>query len=440
MPDPWTKEWVTKTVFDVEEDERVLSVTVVRGDDTGSSCVLGERLLVGTASAAGLRLRDKRVSRLHCELRRERDGVRVIDLGSKNGVWLGKHRVNDAVLSENGRLRVGHSAIEIKASTQRVRSGRWAGGPRFGELIGESRPMQQMFALLAKLLRLDSPVLVRGESGTGKELIARALHQMGLRRDGPLVIVDGAALSTTLADAELFGHERGAFTGAETSRAGAFERAHGGTLFLDEIGEIPLAIQPRLLRVLAEGTVQRIGAGERRRVDVRVIAATHRPLEKMVNEGSFREDLFHRLAVISVYVPPLRERGGDIAMLARHLLSELAPGDGAALGLLHDALEKHAGHGWPGNVRELRTLVRRLIALGDTGLPRARNSGGSSLRIDLPFHDAKAEWVASFERRYLARLLDECGGNVSEAARRSGVSRVHLTRLVTQHGLRDVNQ
>ena len=436
MPDPWTKEWVTQTVFDVEAEERVLSIEVVKGDDTGTRCSFGDRLTIGTASAAGLRLRDKRVSRLHCELRSDPNGVRVIDLGSKNGVWLGKHRVGDAVLSENGRIRVGHSALEIKASTERIRSGRWTGGPRFGELLGESQPMQQMFAVLAKLLRLDSPVLVRGESGTGKELIARALHQMGLRREGPLVIVDGAALSTTLADAELFGHVRGAFTGAEADRAGAFERAHGGTLFLDEIGEVPLAIQPRLLRVLAEGTVQRIGSAERRRVDVRVVAATHRPLEKMVNEGSFREDLFHRLAVISVHVPPLRERGEDVERLARHLLEELAPGDGAALGLLDGALQKHAGHAWPGNVRELRTLVRRMIALGDVGLPRARSDRSAALRTDLPFHDAKAEWVAHFERRYLTRLLDECGGNVSEAARRSGVSRVHLTRLVTQHDLR----
>ncbi len=252
------------------------------------------------------------------------------------------------------------------------------------------------------------------------------------------MVLDVAALSRTLADAELFGHVRGAFTGAIDDRAGAFERAHGGTLFIDEIGELPLDLQPKLLRALEEGTIQRIGDSSRRKVDVRVVAATHQPLAKMVNEKTFREDLYYRLAVLELHVPPLRERGNDVALLARYFCNNFAPDDPRAADLVERALATVVGYRWPGNVRELRSFVRRTIALGDPsmGMPPPLNDDPTDLRLDLPFGEARKRWNDVFEREYVSRILEDAGGNVSEAARRAGMSRSRLYEIMDAHGLK----
>ncbi|HJL49286.1 MAG TPA: sigma 54-interacting transcriptional regulator, partial [Polyangiaceae bacterium LLY-WYZ-15_(1-7)] len=381
---------------------------------------------------------DPAVSRLHCELVRVPGGLHFRDLGSKNGSWVGGCRLECGVLGPGARVQLGGTVIEVRLERQRLKQALWQGGDRFGPLLGASPPMHRLFAKLARVAPGDSSVLITGESGTGKEEVARAIHESSARKDGPFVVVDGASLSRSLADLELFGHERGAFTGAEVARAGAFERASGGTVFLDEIGELPIEVQPKLLRVLEDRTVQRLGSGARQSVDVRVLAATHRSLATMVNEGSFREDLLYRLAVLELAVPPLRDRGGDVRLLARHFLRRFAPDRRDLMEALDRDLEKHAGYRWPGNVRELRSFVRRLVALGEAsvGAPAIETEMPDTIRVDLPYADAKEAWLGAFERQYLGRLLDETGGNVTEASRRSGLARSRLHELVKKHGLR----
>ncbi len=422
-----------------EVDAQVAFVTVIDGELKGHEHPFADGVLtVGKSSAAGLQIPDRAVSRLHCELERVEGGVRFRDLGSKNGSWIGNVRIESALLRNHSRVQIGGTTIEVRIGEQRLRRAVWTGGDTFGTLIGASAVMHRLFASMARIAEGDSSVLITGESGTGKEEIARTLHLNSLRKKGPFVVVDGASLSRTLADLELFGHQRGAFTGAEAERAGAFERANGGTIFLDEIGELPLEIQPKLLRVLEDRTVQRLGDATRRPVDVRVVAATHRSLAQMVNEGTFREDLFFRLNVLELVSPPLRQRGDDARLLSRHFLEAFAPGDDAAMNALMRDLQKYAGYRWPGNVRELRSFVRRVVALGEgyAGRPTLASDMPDTVRVDLPFKEAKSAWVDVFEREYLARLMDESAGNVTEAARRSGLARSRMHELVKKHGLR----
>jgi DNA-binding NtrC family response regulator len=422
---------------DEEADTEVGILAVVAGPDDGQEHAFADGVVtVGSGPNAGIRVSDPSVSRLHVELLREGGRVRIRDLGSKNGTWLGGCQVLEAWLTPGTRVRLGSTVVEARVASRRVRRSVWQGDDRFGPLLGASPAMRDLFARLAKIAGTDSRVLVRGESGTGKELVAHALHQSSKRRRGPFVVVDGAALSTTLADDELFGHVRGAYTGAHADRAGAFERAHGGTLFLDEVGDIPLEVQKKLLRALESGSVQRVGGSDWRTVDVRVIAATHKPLERMVNEGTFREDLLYRLSVLDVRVPSLRDRPDDIGLIARAVLDEVSPGDVGAHESVERALAGRVGYAWPGNVRELRNYVQRVAVLGHVAAEPLPADGPQEVRVDLPYAQAKEEWVGHFERKYVARILDESGGNISEAARRSELSRVHLSNLVGRLGLR----
>ncbi len=440
MSSSGTDTWLLAEVVD-----DVGVVLVSAGPDQGRTFVLDDRRLrIGAGAEAEIRLTDRSVSRLHAELALESGRVRLRDLGSKNGTWVGRCRVIEVELAAGAEVVLGATTLTVGVERRSVRRPLWEGGDRCGPILGRAPVMQRLFAMLARLGGSAEPVLVRGESGTGKELVARALHELGPRAEGPLVVVDGGALSRSLAEAELFGHTKGAFTGAVHAREGALERANGGTLFIDEIGELPLDVQPKLLRFLEEGTVQRLGEGTRKRVSTRIVAATHRPLEKMMNEGSFREDLFHRLAVIELRVPPLRERAEDVPLIAHTLLAERAPGDAALPAALDRALAERAAYRWPGNVRELRNLVRRLVALGDAeglSVHGAVAGGEGDDAVDppdvtLPMAEAKQHWIEIFERRYLERLLAEAGGNVSEAARRADVDRWHLGKLVAKYGLR----
>ncbi|RLB46757.1 MAG: AAA family ATPase [Deltaproteobacteria bacterium] len=433
------EDFATHSVRRTYATEDVEELHIISGAAVGKTIdLLDEPVVIGSREPATLVIPDEHVSGLHCRFERTAQGVRISDLGSRNGTWLGGHRIIDAILAPGGRIKVGSTEIElIIANKSRLRS-KWDGDDHLGEMYGKSPAMQQAFTQIAKLFAVDAHIMVRGESGTGKELVARALHQMGARSEGPFVVVDGACLSQNLADVELFGNVRGAFTGAVNDRAGAFERAHRGTLFLDELGEIPPSVQVKLLRALDEGMVQRVGEEDWRRVDVRVIAATHQNLEKMVNDGSFRLDLYHRIATFQVALPPLRERDDDVRFIAQRMLEQFAPGDGPARATLDEALSRLAKHAWPGNVRELRNVVRRVAALGEALPQQMPNTtgGGPTVRVDEPFHEAKESWIGAFERQYIAKLLDETGNNVSEAARRSGLSRMHLTRLIEKHGLR----
>jgi DNA-binding NtrC family response regulator len=434
--DESTETWV----FERELVEPIGILRVVEGPDLGSELVFGEdAVTIGKSEGATLRLSDPTVSRLHLSLTRADGLVLVRDLGSKNGTWIGPVRIGEASVPTGTRLHLGATEITLAMRTQTVRRSQWMGGDRLGSLVGSSPAMHKVFARLARMAHTDSRVLVRGESGTGKELAARTLHEIGLRASGPLVIVDAAAIADTLAEDELFGHVPGAFTGATSVRIGAFERAHGGTIFLDEIGDLPLSLQAKLLRTLEDGTVQRLGSGERIAVDVRVIAATHKPLEQMVNERTFREDLYYRLAVLDVCMPSLRERPADIPLLAREILRGDLRDDAPTVALVEAALAEHHGYAWPGNVRELRNFVRRVAVLGrEHAQLHAPIHEGAHVHAELPFQEAKEKWVEHFQRKYVERVLEETGGNVTEAARRSGISRVHLSNLAGRLGLRRV--
>lgn len=421
-----------------EADAEVGRIRVVAGADAGAEHAFAETTAVlGSGPAADLVLRDPTISRLHCELSRERGLVRLRDLGSKNGCRVAGTLVIEALLAPGTRVQVGASTIEVAVARERRKRVRWLGGDRFGGLHGASAAMHELFGLAAHIASLDSAVLVRGESGTGKEILARAIHEASARREGPLVVLDCAALTGSVADVELFGYVKGAFTGAEGERAGVFERAAGGTLLIDELAELPLDVQSKLLRALDRGEVRRVGDAQYRPVDVRVIAVTAAALERRVNEGSFREDLLHRLGVIELRVPPLRERGRDALVLAREMAEQAAGADGAVIERVEREVGARGGYQWPGNVRELRSYVRRVIALG-SGEAGEPGLGGELpvVRLDLDFHDAKKRWVETFERQYLSALLDECAGNVSEAARRSGLHRAHLHEMLERLRLR----
>src|SRR5262249_26825167 len=303
-----------------------------------------------------LRIADREVSRLHAELEPTDRGTWVRDLGSRNGTFVEKLLVTAALVPDGARIRLGGTELVLRYPTAPAPVELWP-EERFGGIIGASTAMRELFAQMARVARSDAPALILGETGTGKELAARAIHDASARAEGPFVIVDCAALASTLIEGELFGHARGAFTGAVGARAGSFEAANGGTIFLDEIGELPPALQPKLLRVLESRTVKRLGESDHRPIDVRLVAATHRDLRRMVNAGAFREDLYFRIAVLPLVLPPLRARKGDVPLLFQHFLAGRRP--------VEPVSERElAEMPWLGNVRELRNFVERACAIG----------------------------------------------------------------------------
>jgi transcriptional regulator with GAF, ATPase, and Fis domain len=310
--------------------------------------------------------------------------------------------------------------------------------------------MRELFARLERIAASDATVLVTGETGTGKELVAEAIHERSPRAAGPFVVLDCGAIPPNLVESELFGHERGAFTGALGAHAGAFERAHGGTVFLDELGELPLELQPKLLRVLERREIRRLGGSKPIEVDLRVVAATNRDLAVEVNRGRFREDLYYRLAVVQVVVPPLRERREDIPLLVEHFLAALPGGERTRLA--PETIDLLRRHDWPGNVRELRNVLERAVLFADAappppgpGLaprapappaPPAFAPDALNVAIDptVPFKQAKQALVEEFERRYVTALLERHGGNISAAAREAGIDRMSIHKML--HRLR----
>jgi DNA-binding NtrC family response regulator len=313
--------------------------------------------VVGTSPEAGLVLDDTTVSARHCALRVSGGAVAIEDLGSRNGTFVGGARVHEAQGQAGTVVTLGRSMLVV--STADPGEPLDPPGEPLAGIAGSSIVMRRLADQIRRLARHALPVLIAGESGTGKELLARALHAEGPRRSRPFVAINVTAVPRELVESELFGHERGAFTGAHARREGAFSDAEGGTLFLDEIGDLPLDAQPKILRALDGYEVRRVGgAGSGRRADVRVVAATHARLEQKVNRGEFRRDLFHRLECFVIYVPPLRERRGDIGVIAREMLRQLAREVGPHT-LTAAAIARLAAHNWPGNVRELRNVLCR---------------------------------------------------------------------------------
>lgn len=318
----------------------------------------------------------------------------------------------------------------------------------FEGLVGSSPSMRKVFDLIDGVAYSSSTVLVQGESGTGKELVARAIHHRSPRQARPFVAINCAALTDTLLESELFGHEKGAFTGATSTKRGLFEVCDGGSIFLDEIGEVPSSTQVKLLRVLQEGEMKRVGSNEIRRVDVRVIAASNLNLERATKEGLFREDLFYRLNVISIDLPPLRVRVGDVSLLALHFLRKHNKRTGKDIQTIgHDALSLLERYNWPGNVRELENIVERAVVLcrkAEISLPDlpenfrasgpARRPEGKVL-TELPFREARQVAIAEFERKYLLEILTECEGNVSRASRQAGMDRSNFKRIIRKNDM-----
>ncbi len=407
---------------------------VLEGPDAGKACTFDPAsVLVGTAAECDLVLSDSTVSRHHLRLETDTRGVRVLDCGSRNGTRVDGVRVADAYLAPGSVIALGHTRLRFSQVVESIPAPPGLRSELFG-LIGASAAMRQLFSVIERLGPRPISVLITGETGTGKELVARALHLSSDRSGGPFVVFDCANTDRDLVRSELFGHEPGAFTGAAGRREGAFERAAGGTVFLDELGELPLELQPRLLRVLQEREVTRLGASRPFRVNVRILAATHRDLRLKVTEGTFREDLFFRVAQLHLRVPPLRERREDIPVLARAILQQLTP----ELGFDEAALQLLAALDWPGNVRELRNCVETAAALADGAVLGTRELQATSLpgRPDAIRGDSlRATSLAAVERTAVARVLQACGGNLSAAARELGVTRVTLRAKLRKYGL-----
>jgi two-component system, NtrC family, response regulator GlrR len=417
------------------------TLTIVEGPRMGESWEsTGDRCAIGSNPLNDLVIEDPTVSRFHCELLMEEEGPRLTDLRSRNGTLVNGLRVRDAYLRGGALIRLGQVTLRFDFSSERNRL-RLSDSARFGRLVGTSLPMRAAFALLERAATSDSTVLLEGETGTGKGQAAEALHAMSARAARPFVVIDCASIPSNLLESELFGHERGAFTGADARRTGAFEEADGGTVFLDEVGELPAALQPKLLRTLENRQVRRVGSNSFRPIDVRVIAATNRDLRAEVNAGRFRADLFFRLAVIRVRLPALRERPEDVPELVRSVLSQLEIAEERAVRLLGPAfLGDIMQHTWPGNVRELRNYIERCL-LFDEPVPvhdASLDERGEAVAAvaGTSFAEARARALAAFERSYVAQVLERAGGDVAAAAAQSGVSRVYLYKLIKRHRLR----
>jgi transcriptional regulator with GAF, ATPase, and Fis domain len=386
---------------------------------------------IGTAPGQTLRLADGCVSGLHCTIGITEQGLVVTDLGSTNGTYVGGHRVTSAVIAAGDPIAIGETtlAVEILADIVTEPLSR---SDRFGHVIGHSVAMRRLFAILERVAPSDATILLEGETGTGKSALAEAVHGMSRRGDGPFVVVDCGAIPGPLLESELFGHERGAFTGAVEARVGLFESASGGTVLLDEIGELPLDLQPKLLRALEKRAIRKVGATREMPVDVRLIAATHRDLRREVNRGAFRSDLWYRLNTVRLVLPPLRERREDVAMLVATFYQDLI-GDPTASPPA-DMVRTMMRGTWRGNVRELRSAVERAMV----GAPVLEDDAGETDEdLAMSFRAAKNKATTSWERRYLRDLLTAHGGNVSQAARAARMDRSHLTELVRRYGLGD---
>jgi len=413
---------------------------VVAGPDTGVTFeTRGARTVIGSHDACELRLTDPTVSRLHCEIVVQAGGAVIKDLGSRNGTVVNDVSVGLAHLVPGMMITLGRTKVHFEAGDSVVHVA-LSSRERFGLLVGKSRAMAALFATLERAAASHATVLLQGETGTGKDAAAVSIHEESARRDGPFVVVDCGAIPPNLIESELFGHLRGAFTGAVADRAGALEAARGGTLFIDEIGELPLELQPKLLRALDRREVKRLGAPDKTPIDVRIIAATNRNLCVEVNAGRFRADLFYRLAVLDIVMPPLRERAEDIPMIIEHLLDVLGvASDPRAAPLRAPELAATlASHPWAGNVRELRNYIERCVAL-ETQLPLGPAQPDDALALAdprQPLRVVRDRWGRLMERTYLARLLELHHDNVAAAARAAGVDRVHLHRLLSRCGLR----
>jgi transcriptional regulator with GAF, ATPase, and Fis domain len=434
------------------------ALVVLSGPRRGAEQVIDKDVFrVGKSNENDLTLDDPTVSRNHCEIIRESRGYLLRDLGSTNGTLLDGAEIREVYLKPGGIITVGKVELKVRPYSERIEL-LPSDQNHFGDVVGKSLAMRDLFGLFERLAPTDATVLLNGETGTGKDVLARSIHEVSPRKDKPFIVVDCGAVVGTLIESELFGHEKGSFTGASQQRQGAFELADGGTLFLDEIGELPLDLQPKLLRALEQRSFRRVGGNREIRVDIRVIAATKRNLKMEVERGKFREDLYFRLAVVPVEVPALRERREDIPLLVEHLLQLFSGADeGEPLRIAQDAVDALAAHDWPGNVRELRNVLERAAYIaratgsnevrladvpvgGGTGSSSQQGSGMPPFDPNKSYRENKNDWDEIFEKRYVAWLLERHGGNVSAAARAGDMDRKYLYKLAKKHNLHRQNQ
>lgn len=443
----------------IEETPEVISLrkcmlVVADGKDRGKKIHLTKNLTtVGKRESNDLVLSDKAVSRAHFEIEYTSDSYLLRDVGSTNGTFLNGSRVKEAYLAPGDLIKAGNTSLEFVAYDEKVKI-EPSKNNSFGAMVGKSTKMRQIFALLEKVSPSLATVVIEGETGTGKDLVAQAVHEHSQRKGKEFVVFDCSAVAPNLIESELFGHERGSFTGAVKARRGAFEAASGGTIFLDEIGELLPDLQPKLLRALEQREIKRVGSNTPVKIDVRVICATNRNLKKEVEEGRFREDLYYRLSVVKIILPSLRERPEDIEPIVARLLevgnyNRKPDGSLKVIKVDDDAIKLLTRYAWPGNVRELANIIERAVSFveGDT-ITRshldfifAEIEHGEELtermRVDssLPFKDAKQHIVEEFEKKYIEGLLEEHNHNLSKAAREAKIDRKHLRNLCKKYGI-----
>lgn len=420
-------------------------VRVVQGPEAGATLEIDPSepapVLVGTSPLCRLRLTDPQVSRRHLALEATGERLRATDLASTNGTLVNGVPIVEVLLRGGERTELGSTVLHVQGVTADLEESIPLAA-RFGRVVGASQAMRKLYPLCERLASSTVPVVIEGETGTGKEVLAESIHELGPRGHAPFVVFDCTAVPPSLMEAALFGHEKGAFTNANQLRKGVFEQAHGGTLLIDEIGDLEIALQSKLLRALERSEVRRIGGAGWVKVDVRVLAATRRDLDRDVQDGRFRDDLFFRLAVARIALPPLRKRQGDIELLARVMWRRMTHGEAP---IPDDFLRRVEGYAWPGNVRELQNAVARRVALGDLadGDPKGvLSSAGRALEAQLtrtqsreeldlvtqvlaralPLTEARQLVVADFERRYVEDALARTGGSVARAAAAAGVA------------------
>src|SRR5215510_8036289 len=454
-------------------------LVVLNGPDQGKELeMLKPRVTGGRSIISDLVVQDKAVSGTHFEVSARDDGYRLRDLNSRNGIFVGDLRVREVYLRPGTVFRIGHTSIQFQ-SLQDVVEIEMSKKDRFDMMLGASPAMREIFAHLEKVAPSELTCLITGETGTGKEMVARALHNASGRKSRPFVVLDCGSIPRELIESTLFGHEKGSFTGAVAQHVGCFEQANGGTIFLDEIGELDIMLQPKLLRVLEQREIKRVGGDRTHKVDVRVLAATNRDLREEVNKGTFREDLYFRLSVVHVELPAMRERREDIPSLANHFLRDVASRRGMTMSFSQDAMAAMMSHSWPGNVREMRNVVERAAALSDgpvitradlvfgregpsplaahdlaqAGAQAAQraagklagvaSAGGGPATFDaalfktgLGFKTAKQSVVDAFEAAYLGALMVRNDGNITRSAQEAGLTRYHLRELLKRHGLK----
>ncbi|MDF2691900.1 MAG: Response regulator of zinc sigma-54-dependent two-component system [Labilithrix sp.] len=448
------------TRFDPTPEPSVSFVLRDAADATRAFVIDGSqpsRLLIGQSAVCPIRIQDPLVSRRHAAIDLVGDRLRITDLGSTNGTLINGIAIKDAFVRGGERILIGETSLDVERLSE-PKAAPLKSGMQFGRMLGASTEMRRLYDFCERLSQSTIGVIIEGETGTGKEVLAEALHDEGPRAKGPFIVFDCTAVPPSLVESELFGHERGAFTGAVGQRKGVFEQAHEGTLLIDEIGDLELALQSKLLRAIERSEFRRVGGMQTIRVDVRLLAATRRNLDQEVQAGRFRDDLFHRLAVARIELPPLRDRRGDVVLLARHFWKELGGEDHA---LDPDVLRRWEAYSWPGNVRELRNAVTRQLVLGTVGPPPSSRSpssigppstsigppstvpSASDVDLDvlrrvladkLPFTHAKQLVLETFERAYLGQVLAEHGGDTQRAAAALGIGRRYFNMIRARHG------